>query len=310
MPSRSFTFTFNLALLLLALAAGAVPLLLAEKHLIPTYSSQHIQMRLVEYAIEQSKDRKYLLLGDSTIRNFHSSALHIDSDPVFTNLGAGGGMAMEWYYSMRNALRAGVNVKAILVGMWSGDSLEATDSIPPYFPFLLDPKDAWNEYQTRHLSFKQSAFLFLYLHLKLPYTRSDILYGLVSDYLPEMRPFMMNLAVDQVEKAGSVGQTPDSPPPRKRIWGVEQMVALAKEKSIPIRFVLSPTSSALRKNALYMSRRRFFFDTCRELKLQCTDLSSKVPDKFFSADGIHLRGEHLDFYKRMVEELLAKDGRG
>jgi|GEM_PF-5099728 len=308
MPNRSFTFTSNAVLLLLALAAAAAPLLLAENILVPAYSSQQIQMNLVNVAIAQSENRKYLLLGDSTIRNLHPSALQIEADHETVNLGAGGGMAMEWFYSMRNALRVGKNFKAVVAGMSSGESFKTSDSIPPYFPFLLESQDAWNEYRAHHLSLSQSSLLFLYIHLKLPYTRSDVLYGLVSEFLPEMRPFMMNLVVDQVAKAGAPAETPNGPALKKRIWGVEQMLKLASERSLSIRFVLSPMGVKWRKNDFYLSRRKFFFDTCKEMKLQCTDLSAKLPDHFFSDDGIHLKGDYVEVYKRLIEELLARDG--
>ncbi len=309
MPSHSYTFTSNFTLLLLAAGLAAVPLLIAEKVLVPRYSSQQIQMNLVKAAIEQSPGHKYLLLGDSTIRNIHPSVIQIEADKDSINLGAGGGMAMEWYYSMRNALRVGKDFRAVVAGMSSGESFETTDNIPPYFPFLLDPQDAIDEYRSKHLSLSQSGLLFLYIQLKLPYTRSDVLYGFVSDYLPQMRAFMMGLVVDQVEKAGSSVNKPEGPAPKKRIWGVESMLRLAQERGVPIRFVLSPTNSTWRKNEFYLSRRKFFFETCKEMKLLCTDLSAKVPDHFFSPDGIHLKGEYLEIYKRLIDELLEKDGR-
>lgn len=308
MQNRSYISIFNRLLLLGGFLAFLAPVLVAENTLVPLYSSQHAQMAYAEYAEGASSGRRTLLLGDSTIRNLHAREGNIDRDQHFTNLGAGGSMSKEWYFAFRNMLRKTKDFKATVVGMSNGQAMESADSLPPYYPFLLSVQDAWAEYRSGGMEWTKAARLALYIQSKLLYTKEDLVYGIFSSAFPSLRQFLMDQVIGQKLKEVSVMSAPGGEAPNlsRRFEGIERLKKAAEENGIPIFFVLSPTSEAIRQNTHYRGMQSLFNEACQKLKLQCADYSNKVPDRCFTEDGVHLKEEYAELYKELIEELLKK----
>lgn len=295
-------------MLIAGAAAMLLPLAAAEHFLVPVFSSQYLQMKSVNYAIEHSGGGRVLLLGDSTVRNLHGRIEDIDRDDEVANLGAGGAMSREWFYSLRNAARRTKDFKAVVVGMSNGQAVESVDSFPPYYPFLLDLRDAWDEYRAGNLDGPKAARLALYEKSKLIYAKEDILYGIVSNLFPQTRQFMMDQVVSQKLRDGKVFSPPTEPPNfTSRFEGLQRLVDEARKNNLKIFFVLSPTTTAIRESPHYRGNKNLFHEACHTLQLGCADFSDKIPDRCFSEDGVHLQEKYAALYKELIENLLKKE---
>lgn len=305
MRNPSFISISNAAFVAGALLLALAPLAAAERWLVPRFSSQQLQVSAMEYSIQRATGPRILLAGDSTVRNLHVRARDMDLDPEFTNVGAGGAGVKEWYYALRNALRANADVRAIVIGMAKGHGMVDINPVPPYYPFLLDFSDVREERDAGLLSDEQALRLALHSRLRLLYTKEDIVQSLVSRFLPGMSQFMMDQVLSQKIKEGELrAQSEPAADPSRRYDALEKIVNLAASKNTKVYFVLSPTTRKERETAHYREGAGIFHEACTALKLRCFDFSSKIPDRYFSPDGVHLREDFANAYKELIEDLL------
>lgn len=281
------------------------PLAAAERWLVSRYSSQQLQMNAVEYSIRQATGTRLLLAGDSTIRNLHVRSSDMERDPEFTNVGAGGAGAKEWFYAIRNALRAQRNFRAIVIGMAKGHGMVDINPVPPYYPFLLDTADIREELEAGRLGQEQAARLLLHSKLRLLYTKEDVLQTIVSKLMPGMSRFLMDQVLSQKMREGELrARNEPAADPSRRYEALERITKLAEANGMKLFFVLSPTTQKERATSLYQEGAVYFREACGALKLQCEDFSARIPDRYFSVDGVHLREEFANAYKELIENLL------
>ncbi len=313
MRNHLFIFIFNILLFVVGFFIFLAPVLVAENKLVPAYSGQAAQIKLVERALSADASggrKKVLLLGDSTVRNIHPLIEAAESDPYFVNMAAGGSVSLEWFHILRKAVERLGSFRGVVVGMSNGQALQSSADSAAYYPFILNLSDFWGEYRSGRMTAQNALRSAVYSKLRILVSKDDVLYRVVGDALPVLRPLLMDQLVHQKEKESLRLSTPGGGAPKDpddSIVGIRKLVELAKKESIPLYFVMSPAAKAVREAPYYREMKAMFVETCLRMKLSCADFSSRLPDQYFSDDRVHLRPEYNPHLRALIEGLLKRD---
>jgi hypothetical protein len=308
MLNRLFIIIFNSIAAALAVGLFFLPLLYAEKALVPAYSARAKQLAGFRHSFKIREPRLVALLGDSTISALHPGPKSIDSDQTGFNLGAGGSVVSEWYFILRNFLREPRELGVVVLGMAFGSRLESEELVQPYSLFLLDLEDIWDFYRKGRIGLAGALTLTQQHFLDIAHTRDEVLHELVTQHFPLMRKLMQSAAETQAERAAKAWEQQNPGSKVGDHFHLEQLLELAKGRGLEVVFVKSPVHSETRASEMFQEDEEVFRNLCKRFAVRCKDLSASMGDEVFHEDKVHLRFHHLYRYRTLIYHYLIQEG--
>lgn len=276
--------------------------------------------------IEKSSDGKVVLIGDCTISPYYDTA---KKEPKLKVIGFGGSEIEEWYFVVNHHLNDLKKAEKLVIGTSHPKrfSLWQTNHIKYHTKFM-----SWNDLYRfivvdQRVDGPEALRLTLTKILPSYRTGQDNRYNIMDRILPNQHQwYTARLSSHNRELDASFKRRHDHiklPPYIERLWNekfakrniasenqwhyFEETIRLTEPFKDRVVYLITPRTERMRTKQ-YLAEKMEFLNKCKELGVNCLDMSEAVSEAEFGEnnDGLHIMGyENLDrFYYRLQAKLL------